>query len=134
MTLLARRLSRSRVAVRSKIVLGRPKASPIRDRADWDHGGHRRKWRERFRLQGMEGYRTNLAPGAPRKITDGQVEEAVQNLESVPTADPLEHPVVIPAGRTEPERHRAIWHSFGLHHRSETSTLTQSCRGFNKGR
>ena len=45
------------------------------------------KWRERYRMHGMEGLSDEPRPGTPRKITDEKVEEAVtQTLESLPTA------------------------------------------------
>jgi transposase len=44
------------------------------------------KWRERFRVQGLEGLLDEPRPGAPRSITDAQVEEVVtKTLESMPT-------------------------------------------------
>jgi transposase len=44
------------------------------------------KWRERFRVDRLEGLLDEPRPGAPRSITDAQVEEVVTNtLESMPT-------------------------------------------------
>jgi transposase len=44
------------------------------------------KWRERFRLDRLEGLLDEPRPGAPRSITDAQVEEVVtKTLESMPT-------------------------------------------------
>lgn len=43
------------------------------------------KWRERFRVNRMEGLLDEPRPGAPRSITDAQVEEVVtRTLESMP--------------------------------------------------
>ena len=43
------------------------------------------KWRERFRVSRLEGLLDEPRPGAPRSITDAQVEEVVtQTLESMP--------------------------------------------------
>jgi len=43
------------------------------------------KWRERFRMYRREGLLDEPRPGAPRKITDAQVEDVVtQTLESMP--------------------------------------------------
>src|SRR5947209_10542846 len=38
------------------------------------------KWRERYRVQAMEGWSADSHPGAPRKITDAKVEEAVTQI------------------------------------------------------
>src|SRR5262249_10491927 len=44
------------------------------------------KWRERFRVQRLEGLLDEPRPGASRSITDAQVEEVVtKTLESMPT-------------------------------------------------
>src|SRR3990172_7311345 len=43
------------------------------------------KWRERFRLRRLDGLGDEPRPGAPRKITDTQVEAAVtRTLETMP--------------------------------------------------
>src|SRR5579864_1508436 len=43
------------------------------------------KWRERFRVSRLEGLLDEPRPGAPRSITDTQVEQVVtQTLESMP--------------------------------------------------
>ena len=88
--LLARRpKAAQRVATRSKIVL---RAAEGHSNQDIGHGlgisgATVGKWRERFRLEGMEGLSDEPRPGAPRKITDVQVEEAVtRTLESLPVA------------------------------------------------
>src|SRR4051794_30325366 len=44
-----------------------------------------RKWRERFATQRLDGLADEQRPGAPRSITDTQVEQAVtRTLESIP--------------------------------------------------
>src|SRR5580700_7886438 len=45
------------------------------------------KWRERFRVNRLEGLLDEPRPGAPRSITDKQVEAVItKTLESMPTA------------------------------------------------
>ena len=44
------------------------------------------KWRERFRVQRIEGLLDELRPGAPRTITDEQIEEMItKTLKTMPT-------------------------------------------------
>ena len=85
------------------------------------------KWRERFRLQGMEGLSDEPRPGAPRTITDVQVEEAVtRTLESLPVAAThgSTRSLAEAVGLSQSAVVR-IWHSFGLQpHRSETIKLS----------
>jgi transposase len=130
LTLLARRpKTAQRVALRAKIVL---RAALGQLNQEIAHGlgitgATVGKWRERYRLQGMEGLSDEPRPGTPRKITDAQVEAAVtRTLESVPVAAThwstrsLAHQV----GLTQSAVVR-IWHSFGLQpHRSETFKLS----------
>ena len=88
--LLARRpKTAQRVALRSKIVLRAAEGQSNREIAGrlGVTGATVGKWRERFRLAGMEGLSDEPRPGTPRKITDAQVEAAVtRTLESVPAA------------------------------------------------
>src|SRR5260370_23469285 len=75
----------------------------------------------------MEGISDEPRSGAPRKITDGQVEEAVtKTLESVPTAAThwSTRSLSQQVGLSQSAIVR-IWHSFGLQpHRSETFKLS----------
>lgn len=130
LTLLARRpKSAQRVALRSKIVLraaeGRSNQEISRDLGIT--GATVGKWRERFRVQGLEGLSDEPRPGAPRKITDAQVEAAVtRTLESVPTAAThwSTRSLSQQVGLSQSAIVR-IWHSFGLQpHRSETFKLS----------
>jgi len=130
LTLLARRpKSAQRVAIRSKIVLraaeGRSNQEIARNLGIT--GATVGKWRERFRVQGLEGLSDEPRPGAPRKITDAQVETAVtRTLESVPTAAThwSTRSLSQQVGLSQSAIVR-IWHSFGLQpHRSETFKLS----------
>ena len=68
-----------RVAIRSKIILRAAESQSNQEiaRALGITGATVGQWRERFRVSGMEGLSDEPRPGAPRKITDSQVEEAV---------------------------------------------------------
>ena len=80
------------------------------------------KWRERFRVQRLEGLLDEPRPGAPRTITDAEVEEVVtQTLESMP--DQSTHwstrQMAHKTGLSQTAIVR-IWHAFGLQpHRVE---------------
>ena len=80
------------------------------------------KWRERFRMQRLEGLLDEPRPGAPRTITDAEVEEVVtQTLESMP--DQSTHwstrQMAHKTGLSQTAIVR-IWHAFGLQpHRVE---------------
>ena len=128
--LLARRpKTAQRVALRAKIVL---KAADGRSNQEIARGleitgATVGKWRERFRLRGMEGLSDAPRPGAPRRITDRQVEAAVtQTLESLPVAAThwSTRSLAQQVGLSQSAVVR-IWHSFGLQpHRSETFKLS----------
>ena len=130
LTLLARRpKTAQRVAVRAKIVLRAADGLSNQEiaRGLGITGATVGKWRERFRLHGMEGLSDEPRPGAPRKITDAQVEAAVtQTLESVPPAAThwSTRSLSQQVGLSQSAIVR-IWHSFGLQpHRSETFKLS----------
>src|SRR5580700_8271674 len=90
LTMLARRPKSSQaVAMRARIVLGCAQGLSNRAVANKLHitGATVCKWRERFRVNRLEGLLDEPRPGAPRSITDQQVEEVVtKTLESMPTA------------------------------------------------
>ena len=128
--LLARRpKTAQRVAVRSKIVLRAAEGLPNQEiaRRLGITGATVGKWRERYRVQGMEGLSDEPRPGTPRKITDAKVEEAVtQTLESLPAAAThwSTRSLAERVGLSQSAVVR-IWHSFGLQpHRTETFKLS----------
>lgn len=128
--MLARRpKTAQRLALRSKIVLRAAEGvanQQIARQLDVT-GATVGKWRERFRLYGLEGLADEPRPGAPRKITDAQVEEAVtRTLESRPPG--ATHWSTRSLAKEVGLSQRAvvrIWHAFGLQpHRSETFKLS----------
>jgi transposase len=130
LVLLARRpKTAQRVAVRSKIVLRAAEGQSNQDiaRVLGIAGATVGKWRERYRSLGMEGLADEPRPGAPRKITDVQVEAAVtRTLESLPVAAThwSTRSLAQQVGLSQSAVVR-IWHSFGLQpHRTETFKLS----------
>ncbi len=128
--LLARRpKTAQRVALRSKIILIAAEGQSNQQiaRRLGVTGATVGKWRERFRVRGMEGLSDEPRPGAPRKITDAQVEEAVtRTLESAPAAAThwSTRSLAEQVGLSQSAIVR-IWRSFGLQpHRSETFKLS----------
>jgi transposase len=88
LTLLARRpKSAQAIALRARIVLGCDEGLSNGSVVRKLHitGATVCKWRERFRVQRLEGLLDEPRPGTPRSITDSQVEEVVtRTLESMP--------------------------------------------------
>ena len=89
LALLARRPKTSQaLAMRARIVLGCSEGlnnSEVAKRLRIT-GATVCKWRERFRVNRLEGLLDEPRPGTPRSITDVQVEEVVtKTLESMPT-------------------------------------------------
>lgn len=128
--LLARRpKTAQRVAIRSKIVLRAAEGLANQEiaRRLGITGATVGKWRERYRVYGMEGLSDESRPGTPRKITDAKVEEAVtQTLESLPVAGThwSTRSLAEKVGLSQSAVVR-IWHSFGLQpHRTETFKLS----------
>jgi transposase len=80
------------------------------------------KWRERFRQLGLDGLLDEPRVGAPRKITDRQIEEVVtKTLESMP-ANSTHWSTRLMAEQTGLTQNAIvrIWHAFGLQpHRVE---------------
>jgi transposase len=128
--LLARRpKTAQRVAIRSKIVLraGEGLSNQEIARRLGVTGATVGKWRERYRMHGMEGLADEPRPGTPRKITDAKVEEAItQTLESLPPAAThwSTRSLAEKVGLSQSAVVR-IWHSFGLQpHRTEKFKLS----------
>jgi transposase len=128
--LLARRpKTAQRLALRSKIVLRAAEGLSNQNIAKrlGVTGATVGKWRERFRVQGMEGLSDEPRPGTPRKINDAKVEEAVtKTLESLPAAAThwSTRSLAKEVGLSQSAIVR-IWHSFGLQpHRSESFKLS----------
>jgi transposase len=124
--MLARRpKTAQRLAIRAKIVLQAGQGTPNHEiaRQIGVTGATVGKWRERFRLRGLDGLGDDTRPGAPRKITDAKVEEAVtRTLESLPAAAThwSTRSLASQVGLSQTAVVR-IWHAFGLQpHRTET--------------
>lgn len=86
------------------------------------------KWRERFRVRRMEGLLDEPRPGAPRSITDKQVEKVVTaTLESMP-ANATHWSTRLMAQKTGLSQTAVvrIWRAFGLQpHRIENFKLSK---------
>ncbi len=125
LTRLARRRKSSQaMALRARIVLGCGEGisnSEVAERLGIT-GATVCKWRERFRVQRLEGLFDEPRAGAPRRITDAQVEEVVtKTLETMPTNSTHWSTRLMAAqtGLTQNAIVR-IWHAFGLQpHRVE---------------
>ena len=123
-TLARRRKTSQAMAIRARIVLGCG--------ADQSNGAVAKqlgvtaatvcKWRERFRLQRLEGLFDEPRPGAPRTITDAHVENVItKTLETMPSNSTHWSTRLMAAetGLTQNAIVR-IWHTFGLQpHRVE---------------
>jgi transposase len=128
--MLARRpKTAQRLAMRSKIVLRAAEglANGEIARRLGVTGATVGKWRERFRQHGLDGLSDEARPGAPRQISDAQVEEAVtRTLEAAPAG--ATHWSTRSLARQVGLSQRAvvrIWHAFGLQpHRSGTFKLS----------
>jgi transposase len=85
------------------------------------------KWRSRFLKRRLEGLYDEPRPGAPRKVSDAQVEQVViRTLESTPHAQThwSTRGLAQATGLSRMTISR-IWHAFGLQpHRTETFKLS----------
>ncbi|MGB6869439.1 MAG: IS630 family transposase, partial [Acidobacteriaceae bacterium] len=125
LTMLARRRKSSQaMAMRARIVLGCDEGASNGVVASRLHISSATvcKWRERFRVRRLEGLLDEPRPGAPRSITDGQVEEVVtRTLESMPENSThwSSRLMAEKTGLSQTAIVR-IWHAFGLQpHRVE---------------
>jgi transposase len=85
------------------------------------------KWRERFRTARLEGLADEPRPGAPREITDAQVEDLItRTLESTPSeATHWSTRSMARATKLSRATVSRIWRAFGLQpHRTETFKLS----------
>ncbi|MGB9454582.1 MAG: IS630 family transposase [Bryobacteraceae bacterium] len=123
--MLARRPKSSQAgAMRARIVLGCDEGLGNGAVAKKLHitGATVCKWRERFRVNRLEGLLDEPRPGAPRSITDAQVEQVITNtLESMPLNSThwSSRLMAEKTGLSQTAIVR-IWHAFGLQpHRVE---------------
>lgn len=125
LTMLARRPKTGQaMAMRARIVLGCDEGLSNDAVAKKLHitGATVCKWRERFRVSRLEGLLDEPRPGAPRSITDKQVEAVVtKTLESMPANSThwSTRRMAKKVGLSQTAVVR-IWHAFGLQpHRVE---------------
>jgi transposase len=125
LTMLARRPKSSQaIAMRARIVLACADGLSNGAAANKLHitGATVCKWRERFRVNRLEGLLDEPRPGAPRSIADTQVEEVVtKTLESMPV-NSTHWSTRLMAEKTGLSQTAIvrIWHAFGLQpHRVE---------------
>jgi transposase len=125
-----RRKTAQALAQRARIVLecatGKPNRTVAREmRLDEDTVG---KWRQRFMTKRLDGLLDEPRPGAPRTITDAQVERVVTlTLESTPR-DATHWSTRAMAARCGLSQTAVvrIWRAFGLQpHRTETVKLSK---------
>jgi transposase len=123
-TIALRPKSAQAMAMRARIVLSCGQGMSNAEVARKLHitGATVGKWRERFRKFGLEGLLDEPRVGAPRKITDQQIEEVVtKTLESMPK-NSTHWSTRLMAAETGLSQNAIvrIWHAFGLQpHRVE---------------
>ena len=110
--MIARRpKSAQAMAMRARIVLGCEQGMSNSEVARKLHitGATVCKWRERFREFGLDGLLDEPRVGAPRKITDQQIEDVItKTLESMPANSTHWSTRLMAArGRSVADRHRA---------------------------
>lgn len=123
-TIARRPKSAQAMAIRARIVLSCGEGMSNSEVARKLHitGATVGKWRERFRKQGLDGLLDEPRVGAPRTITDQQIEEVVtKTLESMP-ANSTHWSTRLMAAQMGLSQNAIvrIWHAFGLQpHRVE---------------
>jgi transposase len=123
-TMALRPKSAQAMAMRARIVLSCGQGMSNSEVARKLHitGATVGKWRERFRALGLDGLLDEPRVGAPRQITDRQIEEVVtKTLESMPTHS-THWSTRLMAAETGLSQNAIvrIWHAFGLQpHRVE---------------
>jgi transposase len=134
LTMLARRpKSAQALAMRARIVLGCEEGLSNEIVAKRLHitGATVCKWRERFRVNRLEGLLDEPRPGAPRTISDAQVEQVVTTtLESMPRNSThwSRRLMAEKTGLSQTAIVR-IWRAFGLQpHRVENFKFSNSSR------
>jgi transposase len=127
-----RRSTAQALALRARVVLAcadRPEASNSDiGRALGVHRQTVRVWRERFRTRGLEGLRDEPRPGAPRSITDADVERVVAlTLESTPpTGTHWSTRLMAGAAGMSQTAVSRVWRAFALQpHRTEAFKLSR---------
>lgn len=86
------------------------------------------KWRERFRLRGLDGLCDEPRPGAPRTVSDAKVEEIVtKTLEGKPeNATHWSTRLMAKESHVSQNTVVRVWHAFGLKpHMEETFKLSK---------
>jgi transposase len=129
--LACRPKSAQAIALRARIVLGCDEGLRNGAVAKKLHitGATVCKWRERFRVNRLEGLLDEPRPGAPRSITDAQVEQVVtKTLESMPENSThwSSRLMAKKIGLSQTAIVR-IWHAFGLQpHRVENFKFSKN--------
>ena len=118
-----------RLALRSRLVLrcAEGVANQVVARELGVTGATVGKWRERFRRGRLEGLADEPRPGAPREITDAQVEDVItRTLESTPPqATHWSTRTMARVTKVSRPTISRIWRAFGLQpHRTETFKLS----------
>src|SRR3712207_3124890 len=126
-----RRKTAQALALRARIVLACAKPGATNSRVAEDLGVSRPTvvtWRRRFAERGPDGLLDEPRPGAPRKITDEQIERAVTTTPEATPADATHRSTRSLAGATGSSQAAVcrIRRAFGLTpHRAETFKLSR---------